>query len=166
MELAILMSIAAIAGTVWYVYKRQKRTIAIAFEEAGKIAGLPLVILQQGERSFCFLIDSGSNRSHISTEFLNDIEVKLHKTRMQCCGIEGNYEETGLGMAAFEVQGIPVLDAFLISNLKSAFEHTKGICGIQIHGILGNTFLCRYNGIIDYPKHKLIIHNKPIKNKA
>ena len=54
MELAILMSIAAIAGTVWYVYKRQKRTIAIAFEEAGKIAGLPLVILQQGERSFCF----------------------------------------------------------------------------------------------------------------
>ena len=79
MELAILMSIAAIAGTVWYVYKRQKRTIAIAFEEAGKIAGLPLVILQQGERSFCFLIDSGSNRSHISTEFLNDIEVKLHE---------------------------------------------------------------------------------------
>jgi hypothetical protein len=65
MELAILMSIAAIAGTVWYVYKRQKRTIAIAFEEAGKIAGLPLVILQQGERSFCFLIDSGSNRSQI-----------------------------------------------------------------------------------------------------
>ena len=30
----------------------------------------------------------------------------------------------------------------------------------------GNTFLCRYNGIIDYAKHKLIIHNKPIKNKA
>ena len=26
MELAILMSIAAIAGTVWYGYKRQKRS--------------------------------------------------------------------------------------------------------------------------------------------
>lgn len=150
----ILAGIAAVASIVNLINKRTKSTRTIPME-VQLPGGLPIITLSNKKGEVMnFLIDSGSNISHICTEYFENLDAKL-------LGVYEEGEVAGLGATN---TGITMCQAVLfdvfrheykvnlsISNqLTTVADNIERNTGVRIHGLLGTDFLKEYNCIIDF----------------
>lgn len=149
-----LAGVAAVASVVNLFDKRSKSASTIPMEI--QLPGnLPIMTLATNKGEVLnFIIDSGSNISHICARYFDSLDAELLGTCL-------NGEVAGLGA---NVMGVTLCKATLkdvlgheydlnlsVSEQFSAVAKTiESNTGIQIHGLLGTDFLKEYNYVIDF----------------
>lgn len=110
--------------------------------------GLSVVTLYQGNKGYNFLVDTGSNNSHIVAN--SDMVYTLTGTETTTYGL-GSEEVVGKwatvvlyhNQTKYEIPAI-------VGSIDSACEALKKDTGVTVHGILGSNFLTCYGKILDY----------------
>lgn len=148
-----LAGVAAVASVV-NLFDRKVKPIKTVPMEIQLPGNLPVMTLSSNDNALNFLLDSGSNISHICEEYYEALDAELL----------GTYEEgTVEGLGATNT-GITICKAVLkdvigneynvnlsVSNQLSAVAKSIEMStGVKIHGLLGTDFLKEYNYIIDF----------------
>lgn len=157
--LAGVAAVASIANLFDRKEKKQKSTTPMKIHLPGN---LPIIALFNNGKSFNFLIDSGSNISHICAEDFKDLDA----------AVVGVYEEgkvSGLGAVNTGITLCNTILEDILGNkyavnlsiseqLSNVAKDIKAETGIEIHGLLGTDFLKDYGCIIDFDS--LEVHMK------
>lgn len=138
-------------------YSRDKE--AMSFREAMDLAELPVVTFYQGKEKFNFLLDTGSNHSHISVET---------EERIKGVSMTGSENVQGVGGAMAVDRAINATikyksksyEVLLLvgEHLSDTFKVIKETTGVQVHGILGSGFLSDNRYVLDFDE--LIAYSK------
>lgn len=150
----VLAGVAALASIINVIENKKQRTPKVVPMEIKLPGNLPIISLSSNNKIFNFLLDSGSNMSHICPEYHTALDAELYD-------IIGGEEVKGLGSNN-------ILNKSCRTNLKDilgnkyevdmavseGFTHVakdiENSTGVKIHGLLGTDFLNRYNYIIDF----------------
>jgi hypothetical protein len=120
----------------------------MSFKEAMDLAGLPVVTFYQGNCKFNFLLDTGSDLSHINTR-VKSIKGELHDCNLNISGLgsgsSSKYKSCKLSYNKLEFD----VDLYL-TDFTEAFKYIKETTGVQIHGILGSKFFRDYAYILNF----------------
>lgn len=148
-----LTGVAAVASVVNLFDRRVKPAEAIPMKI--QLPGnLPIIALSNNGNVLNFLLDSGSNISHICAEYYETLDAELL----------GTYEEGEVAGLGATNTGVTICKAILkdvigneynvnlsISNQLSAVARNIEMnTGVKVHGLLGTDFLKEYNYVIDF----------------
>ena len=113
---------------------------------------LPVITLTNNGIALNFLIDTGSNISHIIPSVLKDIKGNK---------IQNNNEIAGIGAITNESSSIEVkvkdtlskeydITLVISKGLENSAKYIEQSTGVKIHGLLGTDFLQKYQYVIDF----------------
>lgn len=122
----------------------------VSFREAYDLTGLPIVTFKQGKNKFNLLIDTGSTKSVILPSLLEVIKYADLKEKGTIFGMEGNVINTSYVNVNFKLHKNEYAETFQVVDMSSAFNAIKQDTGVNIHGILGNSFFENYGYVIDF----------------
>ena len=150
----ILTGIAALSSIVnIFMTRRNTPQDSISIKKYMK-GDLPVITLTNNGIAFNFLIDTGSNISHICSSAAALIEHQ-HISK------DNEVKVAGLGSIN---QGITICSATFKDTLSKEYEinlsisedlentakYIKEVTDIEIHGLLGTDFLQKYKYVIDF----------------
>ena len=145
---AVIAAFSRDALNLWLSKK-----VGFSFEETMTDVGIPIVTLKNGEKEFNFLLDTGSDISHIDSNIKDSLsdteEIKGDNLAVTTANgsIEGNSSWIRVPLN-YKKQSF--IEDFMPLDLHDSFEVLKEDTGIQLHGILGGTFLRKYRYVLDY----------------
>lgn len=153
--LAIVVAAFIINGVEDYSRHRDK----ISFREAMDLAELPVVTFYQGTEKFNFLLDTGSNHSHISVEAAERIKGVPMVGSENVQGVGGAIAVDRAVNATIEYKSKSYEVLLLVGeHLSDTFRAIKETTGVQVHGILGSGFLSDNRYVLDFDE--LIAYSK------
>lgn len=131
------------------------KNTGISYKDSMNKAGIPIVTFKNGNQNLNFLLDTGSDMSHIDTsivKYLSDTEI-----------IKGDsvaiYTANGSKEGNNDWIKIPLMykdqhyfEEFMPLDFHDTFNSIKEETGIQLHGILGITFFRNYKYVLDFNK--------------
>lgn len=130
-------------------YSRDKK--AMSFREAMDLAELPVVTFYQGKEKFNFLLDTGSNHSHISVEVAERIKGVPMVGSENVQGVGGTMAVDRAINATIEYKSKSYEVLLLVGeHLSDTFKAIKETTGVQVHGILGSGFLSDNRYVLDF----------------
>lgn len=142
-----------------YVQKANKRNLSkISFKEAIDLTDLPIITLKQGNIKVNFLLDTGSTKSIILPSMLETLEHEDTGEVGTVYGMEGNSVDTKFTKIDFMYNYINYTELFQVVDMSNAFNSIKQSTGVNIHGILGNSFFEKYGYVIDF--QEFIVYGK------
>ena len=162
--MVLYLGICFTVVTVLYIvvegirFKVNKELTTIKFNKIIENENLPIITLTNGETSFNFLVDSGSNASHFDINAMPLLEEysKTNITSVGFVGAQSKDENT------YEWINIPVYsnkqrysEDFCLLDLKIPFKAIEEDSGIVLHGILGVPFLKKYRFALDFEELKM-----------
>lgn len=138
-----------------------------SFKESIEKLQLPVITLDIMGIEMNFLIDSGSNRNHVSDRAFDILKgTDLYKNtfsdyreQTQLTGIGGGssiQEQVALG---YFLDGRGYASRFGIMS-DDIFDSMAKECGIKLSGILGTNFLLCHNIVIDYAQMMIYSPNE------
>lgn len=130
----------------------------ISFKESLDLTNLPVIILKQGDKKVNLLLDTGSTRSVILPSVLETLEHKVTGEVGTVYGMEGVSYNTKYAEVELFYNNIMYNESFQVVDMSNAFNSIKQSTGVNIHGILGNSFFERYGYIIDF--QELVAYGK------
>jgi hypothetical protein len=155
--LILVIILAIIASCVENKFKSKKKIMS--FKEAMDLAELPVVTFYQGHRKFNFLLDTGSNYSHICGKAAEYIKGTISEAKGETSGIGGECSITHVISAALGYNDTQyVINLCVTPSLDDTFTAIKKETGITVHGIIGNSFMQKYKYVLDFDK--LIAYGK------
>ena len=128
---------------------REKRD-KISFKESMDLTDLPIITLYNGKTKINFLLDTGSNLSHINRSYLSNLEYQDLNMEQDTIGMEGNKVTSKVCRIQVFYKENKYEEEFVASDLDNAFNTIKQESGVQIHGILGNKFFEKYKYVLDF----------------
>lgn len=149
-----LAGVAAVASVV-NIFDRKTKPVDTVPMEVQLPGNLPIIALSTEKgKVLNFIIDSGSNISHICTECFEDLGAELL----------GTYEEGKVAGLGATNTGITMCQAILSDvvghrykvnlsvsdQLTAVADNIEMSTGIRIHGLIGTDFLKEYNYVIDF----------------
>lgn len=148
-----LAGVAAVASVVNLFDRKVKpvKTIPMEIQLPGN---LPIIALSNNGNVFNFLLDSGSNISHICAEYYQDLDAKLL----------GTYEQGEVAGLGATNTGVTMCNTTLKDTIGNEYEVNLSVSnqlsavakniemntGVKVHGLLGTDFLKEYNYVIDF----------------
>lgn len=153
--LAVLVAALIINGVEDY----SKHSDEISFKEAMDLAELPVVTFYQGTEKFNFLLDTGSNHSHISVEAAERIKgtPMIGSENVQGVGGATVVDRAISAVIGYKSKSYEVL-LLVGEHLSDTFRTIKETTGVQVHGILGSGFLSDNRYVLDFDE--LIAYSK------
>lgn len=136
-------------------YHRVNSLIRLSFADTMGGLNLPIVTLTNNGQTFKFLIDTGATLSVIDSVVLDKLEYLKLDTQGNAYGIDGNIVKVSYARIELTHENTKFTDEFQIMRLD-AFDNLRETDNIDLAGILGSTFLNKYNFTIDF--NKLIIY--------
>lgn len=128
-----------------------KDTEVMSFREAMDLAELPVVTFYQGKEKFNFLLDTGSNHSHISQKALDRIKGEEYTGSLDVSGVGGNAEVNKALKVVLEYKKNHYEALLFVGeHLDPTFKSIKESTGVTIHGIIGNSFLNENKYVLDF----------------
>lgn len=150
----ILYIVLALTGLALFFLSmrkvKRKYDTKISFKEAMDLTELPVVTFYNNGQKLNFLLDTGSNDSHISMEALQGLKYEKSDQIKDLLGIEGSKKPYKFCCMTITYKNYDFKSDFSITDLKDAFDAIKQESGVQIHGILGSTFFQKYKYILDF----------------
>lgn len=127
-----------------------KKNDKISFRESMDLTELPIITLYNGNTKINFLLDTGSNNSHINKSFLCNLEYEETEEVRDVVGMEGNTISNNTCNIVVHYKDKEYKENFVISDLDNAFNVVKEENGVQLHGILGSRFFEKYSYVLDF----------------
>ena len=160
-SILILVACSIIIGAfnLYGSVKFKKKPLAMKVKLPG---GLPIISLYNNNKVFNFIIDSGSNISHISSEYYSQLSAELMGTYK-----EGQIKGLGANNIGVTMCKATLKDLFnkeydvnlsISKEFADVANHISASTNIPIHGLLGTDFLNKYNFIINF--ESLELYNK------
>lgn len=144
----VILSAIALNGTEDYC--RQKKREDMSFREAMDLVELPIVTFYNGDKKLNFLLDTGSDLSHINKSLLPSLKYREVEESKNFTSIGGTSQSIGCCNMTITYKDKEFTDKFYTSDLDEAFGVIKAETGVQIHGILGSKFFAKYKYILDF----------------
>jgi hypothetical protein len=152
-SILVLAGVSAVASIINLIDSRKAsiKTVSLQKQMPGN---LPIISLSNNNKVFNFILDSGSNISHICEKYYkNIISTPL--------GVFADGEVTGLGGKDI---GVTMCEAMfkdvagheyniklsVSKGLNAVIRNIKEATGVQVHGLLGTDFLRDYNYVLDF----------------
>lgn len=114
--------------------------------------GLPLLIVQAQAKNLCFLLDTGSNVNVLDRRVAEFFQLSGETAKQRQFGIDGELQTTDVVELAFSLEEQEYKANFSVMDLSSAFGKVEEESGIQIHGLLGCSFMEQQKWILDFEK--------------
>lgn len=123
----------------------------MSFKEAMDLVELPVVTFYQGKEKFNFLLDTGSNYSHISTEAAKRLKGEVENIEVEHSGVGQGATSNSVIKTTLEYKSRVYNTSLLIGeHLDIAFANIKAETGVTIHGIIGTGFMSDNCYILDF----------------
>ena len=149
--LAILIIIIACIVIILGRKKVDPKVGRISFRESMDLVELPIVTFVNNGKKLNFLLDTGATYSSINEAALEGLSYEKTEERGFGIGIEGNVQEDrGYIRMNVDYRSQSYEEDFQVVDLSQAFGVMKQECGINLHGILGNTFFQKYRYILNF----------------
>lgn len=158
---AILIALAIVVAAfiINSVEDYSRHRDEMSFREAMDLAELPVVTFYQGTEKFNFLLDTGSNHSHISVEAEERIKGVPMVGSENVQGVGGAMAVDRAVNATIEYKSKSYEVLLLVGeHLSDTFRTIKETTGVQVHGILGSSFLSDNRYVLDFDE--LIAYSK------
>lgn len=112
--------------------------------------GLPLLIVKAQAKNLCFLLDTGSNINILDKKVAEFFRLPAGSTQHRQFGIDGTLRTTNVVEMTFSLEEREYKAAFSVMDLSSAFGKVEEESGIQIHGLLGCSFMEQQKWVLDF----------------
>lgn len=112
--------------------------------------GLPLLIVKAQAKHLCFLLDTGSNINVLDKRVAEFFQLSGGTAQQQQFGIDGTLQTTDVVEMTFSLEEREYKADFSVMDLSSAFGKVEDETGIQIHGLLGCSFMEQQKWILDF----------------
>lgn len=161
--IAIFIVIAIILCSVHFHLYCKRRKFIFSFEDTMGKADLPIVSFTQNDKCFKFLIDSGASISVLNSSSLANIECIELGEKQKIYGIDGNNVDVSLVGVKLYSQNHKFVEVFQVCEVPG-LDNIRRDDGVEVAGILGNSFLKRYSFILDF--EKLTAYSNGKENKT
>lgn len=149
--IGILLLVILVAITINAIEdNRKKNESKISFRESIDLTELPVVTFYNGDKKLNFLLDTGSNVSHINSSVIHLLDHTKTDQKTDTIGMEGNKVSNDICKMTVYYRNQRFEEDFIISDLNNAFDIIKQEDGVQIHGILGSKFFEKYRYVLDF----------------
>lgn len=138
-------------------YHRTNSLIRLSFADTMGRLKLPIVSLTNNGQTFKFLIDTGATLSVIDSNILDKLNYSKLDIKGNAYGIDGNIVNVDYVAMTLSHGDTKFVEQFQVMRLD-AFDNLRETDNIDLAGILGGTFLKRYNFVVDYKE--LIAYTK------
>lgn len=112
--------------------------------------GLPLILVKAQAKNLCFLLDTGSNINVLDKRVAEFFQLSGGTAQQQQFGIDGTLQTTDVVEMTFSLEEREYKADFSVMDLSSAFGKVEDETGIQIHGLLGCSFMEQQKWILDF----------------
>lgn len=146
----ILLIVMAIISFKTIRKLNKKDKTKISFKEAMELTELPVITFYNNDQKINFLLDTGSNDSHITKFALNFLEYTILDDRKPITSMGISNLMTTCCNITISNKNHTFEGTFVISDLDEAFNIIKKESGVQIHGILGSKFFQEYKYVLDF----------------
>ncbi len=119
--------------------------------------GLPLLIVKAQAKNLCFLLDTGSNINVLDRRVAEFFQLSESITCQKQFGIDGTLQTSAVVEMIFSVEEREYKADFSVMDLSSAFGKVEEESGIQIHGLLGCSFMEQQKWVLDFERLCLFI---------
>lgn len=137
---------------------RKNNDRKMSFKESMDLAEMPVVTFYQGDKKFNFLLDTGSNYSHISKEAAKNIKGTMIDAKAKVSGI-GEGETSAICKTTLSYKDKDYnIDLSVTNHLTDVFADIKKETGVQVHGLIGNQFFQEHKYILDF--NELVAYSK------
>ena len=119
--------------------------------------GLPLILVKAQAQYLCFLLDTGSNINVLDKKVAEFFQLSGGTAQQQQFGIDGTLQTTDVVKLTFSLEEREYKADFSVMDLSSAFGKVEEESGIQIHGLLGCSFMEQQKWVLDFEKLCLAI---------
>ena len=112
--------------------------------------GLPLLIVKAQAKNLCFLLDTGSNINVLDKRVAEFFQLSGGTAQQQQFGIDGELRTSNIVEFSFFLEEREYKSDFSVMDLSSAFGKVEEESGIQIHGLLGCSFMEQQKWVLDF----------------
>ena len=154
----IIINIAVtllLISLITYYYNEQlfKEKSKISIKEALDLLEIPVITLENNNKKFNFILDSGSSNSHISPTASKDIlynkKGTINYSANSANGTITNKSKI-LNVDLMYKKDIFNINLIITENLELSFKDIMDDNKIQLHGIIGSDFLIKHKYILDF----------------
>ncbi|WP_418665343.1 aspartyl protease family protein [Alistipes finegoldii] len=111
---------------------------------------IPLLIVKAQAKNLCFLLDTGSNINILDKKVAEFFQLSGGTAQQQQFGIDGTLQTTDVVKLTFSLEEREYKADFSVMDLSSAFGKVEEESGIQIHGLLGCSFMEQQKWVLDF----------------
>ena len=112
--------------------------------------GLPLILVKAQAQYLCFLLDTGSNINVLDKRVAEFFQLSGGTAQQHQFGIDGTLQITDVVKLTFSLEEREYETDFSVMDLSSAFGTVEEESGIQIHGLLGCSFMEQQKWVLDF----------------
>lgn len=163
MIVAIILILIAVLAIAIFRNGYEKYVNKISFKETLDLVGVPIVTFKNNNKKFNFILDTGASKSVIDSNILNKLEYNELDVQSSVFGMEGNTIKCSFVDVPLYYHGCEFNEEFQSVNMKQTFDQVKSEFGVQVVGILGSSFLSKYDYVLDFDKLVAYCKNKKSK---
>lgn len=119
--------------------------------------GIPIILVKAQAKNLCFLLDTGSNINVLDRRVSEFFQLSQSTIRQKQFGIDGTLQTSAVVELTFSLEEREYKANFSVMDLSSAFGKVEAESGIQIHGLLGCSFMEHQKWVLDFEKLCLFI---------
>lgn len=132
-------------------FRITKKRTGISFKEGMDLTEIPVITFENNGKKLNFILDSGSNISHINKDVLSDLDYSnVEGQELSVDTANGSIEGSDWVNIPFTYKKQYFSEDFLVLDLSETFASIKKDTGVQLHGILGNSFFIKYKYVLDF----------------
>lgn len=154
LEAILMLSGVAAFGSIVNIFMKDKEVPKESISIKKYMPGdLPVITLTNNGVALNFLIDTGSNISHICPSAAELVECSnIENSNTRVAGLGAVTQGTSVCSARFkDILGKEYnLQLHISNDLENTVKFIEESTGINIHGLLGTDFLQDYKYVIDF----------------
>lgn len=122
----------------------------MSFRESMDLTELPVITFYNGNTKINLLLDTGSSLNVINSKIVESLVYTKLESSGTVYGMEGNTIDVEYISMNITRDNDSYSSIFQVVDMQKAFDNIKEEYGVQIHGILGNSFFKDYKYILNF----------------
>lgn len=159
--IVVILAVCIIAGIVNLigVGDTKRKADSISLKESMDLCNMPVVTFMNNGNKFNFILDTGATESHVSVSTMSNMIGTDSGRQVHVQGFTGAAEANCSKIVDLIYKDrVFTAELFISPALDNAFAEIKQNLGVQLHGIIGSTFLREHGYVLDF--YDLIAYSK------